>query len=72
MKTYKIYMYDKKEDFKMYVHSFIIGGEKLKMLPALIEEEAGIFEEDKAKAFKNILNREKIDTNLIFDIEEVS
>ena len=72
MKTYKIYMYDKKEDFKLYVHALLFGTDGVSFYPALVEEMAGIYEEDKAKSAKDMLNQKKKDDNIYFEIEEIT
>ena len=56
-KLYKIYFIYK--DIKNYVKAIVLGGEPfVHIIPAGLDEEIGIFEEDKAKKYVELLNEE--------------
>lgn len=65
MKLYKIRI----SDSDIYIKCIIIGLNGIKAVPSIDEEEAAIYEEDKANAYMNMLNEEN-KGKIIFELEE--
>lgn len=73
MKLYKLWFKEKDNDNKFYVRTLTFGGEPfVSIIPAFIEEEAGIFEEDKANAYIKMLKDEHKQKPLEFGKEEIT
>lgn len=65
MKLYRLYFKDKENEEKYYIQALTFGGDPfVSIIPAFLEGEEGIYEEDKANAYVKMLQEQTKDKNI--------